>query len=231
MSPSDLGSACAQCVDVDELIRAVVVDAGVDVNAGDKYGRAPLHCAAKKKKSSIIRVLVELGADVDGRDDNGWTALHFACGSWTWREDDPCVSLLLALGANVHLVTKSGETACNLAMNQRNRGAFCACLAAGSDLDQPDNKGETPRMIASREQFELPTSAEIDDARRRIAKTRLDLVRERAFQICVALQPLNINALELCEIMSHSFGALGSLIAFHQWWAIATKVKHFHRNN
>jgi hypothetical protein len=82
-------------------------------------------------------------------------------------------------------------------------------------------------MIASREQFELPTSAEIDEARRQIAKTRLDLVRERAFQICVALQPLNINALELCEIMMHSFGALGSLIAFHQWWAIATKVKHF----
>jgi hypothetical protein len=25
----------------------------------------------------------------------------------------------------------------------------------------------------------------------------------------------------------HSFGAIGSLIAFHQWWAIAVKVKHF----
>jgi hypothetical protein len=73
----------------------------------------------------------------------------------------------------------------------------------------------------------LPTADEIDAARLRIAKTRLDLVRERAFQICVGLQPLNINALQLCEIMMHSFGAIGSVILFHQWWAIAVKVKHF----
>jgi ankyrin repeat protein len=211
-------------VDVDELIRALVDDAGMNVDAGNKYGMAPLHCAAKQKKSSTIRLLVELGADVDRQADHNHTALHFAC---DWRHDDPCVPVLLALGANVHLTNNSGETACHLAMKRRNMATICACLAVGNDLDQPDNKGETVRMLASRSYFELPTSAEIDDARRRIAKTRLDLVRERAFQICVALQPLNINALELCEIMSHSFGALGSLIAFHQWWGIATKVKHF----
>jgi hypothetical protein len=64
-----------------------------------------------------------------------------------------------------------------------------------------------------------------------VASQRLDfdLVRERAFQICVGLHPLDISALQLCEILMHSFGALGSLIAFHQWWAIATKVKHFRR--
>jgi hypothetical protein len=82
-------------------------------------------------------------------------------------------------------------------------------------------------MIATRNNVALPTADEIDAARRRIAKARLDLVRERAFQICLGLQPLDINALQLCEILMHSFGALGSLIAFHQWWAIATKVKHF----
>jgi hypothetical protein len=136
---------------------------------------------------------------------------------------------LLALGANVHLVNKNGETACHLAMKRRYRASIYACLAAGSNLDQPDNKGETLRMFATRKKISMPTAGGIDAARRRIAKTRLDLVRERAFQICVALQPLNINALELCEIMMHSFGALGSLIAFHQWWAIAAKVKHFQR--
>jgi hypothetical protein len=98
----------------------------------------------------------------------------------------------------------------------------------GGDLDQPDNKGETPRMIAIREDGAMPTADEINAARRRIAKTRLNLVRERAFQICLGLHPLNISALQLCEILMHSFGALGSLILFHQWWTIAVKVKHFH---
>jgi hypothetical protein len=65
--------------------------------------------------------------------------------------------------------------------------SLCALVAAGGDLDQPNNKGETPRMIAIRKNVALPTADEIDAARHRIAKTRLDLVRERAFQICVGL--------------------------------------------
>jgi hypothetical protein len=65
--------------------------------------------------------------------------------------------------------------------------ALCALVAAGGDLDQPNNKGETPRMIATRNNVALPTADEIDAARRRIAKARLDLVRQRAFQICVGL--------------------------------------------
>jgi hypothetical protein len=47
------------------------------------------------------------------------------------------------------------------------------------------------------------------------------------FRSVLDLQSTRLNALQLCEILMHSFGALGSLIAFHQWWAIATKVKHF----
>jgi hypothetical protein len=64
---------------------------------------------------------------------------------------------------------------------------------------------------------------------RAVESPRLDSIwcAERAFQICVGLQSFRLNALQLCEILMHSFGALGSLIAFHQWWAIATTVKHF----
>jgi hypothetical protein len=42
-------------------------------------------------------------------------------------------------------------------------------------------------MIATRNNVALPTADEIDAARRRIAKARLDLVRQRAFQICLGL--------------------------------------------
>jgi hypothetical protein len=82
-------------------------------------------------------------------------------------------------------------------------------------------------MIAIRKNVALPTVDEINAARQRITKTRLDLVREHAFQICVGLQSFRLSALQLCEILMHSFGAIGSLILFHQWWAIAVKVKHF----
>jgi hypothetical protein len=137
------------------------------------------------------------------------------------------VELLLALGADVNLVANDGRTACLVAAVFKKPAALCALVAAGGDLDQPNKEGETPRMIATRNNVALPTADEIDAARRRIAKARLDLVRERAFQICLGLAATRLNALQLCEILMHSFGALGSLIAFHQWWAIATKVKHF----
>jgi ankyrin repeat protein len=197
------------------------------VHAVDNYGRTSLHWTSLNGNDSAVRVLVELGAEIDRQNNNGWTALHYAAEI----AQSSCVELLLAIGADVDVVANNGETACHCASLWlwQHRDALSALVAAGGDLDQPNNDGETPRMIAIREDGvgAMPTADEIDAARREIAKTRLDLVRERAFQICVGLQSFRLNALQLCEILMHSFGAIGSLIAFHQWWAIATKVKHF----
>jgi ankyrin repeat protein len=194
------------------------------VRAVDNRGRTPLHWAlfSSSGSDSAMRVLVELGAEIDRQDNSRETALIAAS-----LYESSIVELLLALGADVNLVANDGRTACHFAAQQPEPLVLCALVAAGGDLDEPNNKGETPRMIATRNDVALPTADEIDVARRRIAKTRLDLVRERAFQICLGLQPLDISALQLCEILMHSFGALGSLILFHQWWAIAVKVKHF----
>jgi ankyrin repeat protein len=192
------------------------------VNAVDGVGEAPLHRATSNGNETAMRILVEMGASIDQQNHDGESALHCAA-----RENKSCVELLLALGADVCLFTKNGMAACHLAAGRRMSSALCALVAAGGDLDQPNNNDETPRMIAVRRKNHLPTTNEIVDARHLIAKRRLDLVRSRALEIGLGLQSLNLNALQLCEIMMHSFGAIGSLIAFHQWWAIATKVKHF----
>jgi ankyrin repeat protein len=202
------------------LIRACGIDA---VHERDNNGGSPLHQALFNINESAMRVLVEFGADIDRQDNWGCTALIDAAEKMTSSR----VELVSALGADASLVTNSGQAACHLAALNRHRLSLCALVAAGGDLYQPNKDGETPRMIAIRENVALPSADEIDLARRRISKTRVDLVRDRAFQICVGLHPLDINALQLCEILKHSFGAVGSLIAFHQWWAIATKVKHF----
>jgi ankyrin repeat protein len=206
-------------------LRFLVNVCGKDaIHAVDNYGRTPLHWASLNSNNSAIRVLVEFGAELDRQDNHGKTALINVSRTNT---QSSCLELLLAVGVDVGVIANSGRTACNFAALYEQRAALCALVAAGGNLDRNDNNGETPRMVATRKNVALPTADEIDAARRRIAKTRLDLVRERAFQICIALQPLNINALQLCEILMHSFGALGSVIAFHQWWVIATKVKHF----
>jgi ankyrin repeat protein len=194
------------------------------VHAVDERGCAPLHWASKNNNDSAVRVLVEFGADIDHRDTLGLTALIDAICSQARISH---VEMLLALGADVSLAERWGETACHFAARLRRRDFLCALVAGVGDLDQLGRNGETPRTIITRNYYQSPTTVEINAARHRITKMRLDLVRERAFQICVGLQSFRLNALQLCEILMHSFGALGSLILFHQWWAIAVKVKHF----
>jgi ankyrin repeat protein len=203
-------------------LRFLVNVCGNDIHAVDDDGRTPLRLASSRGNEVAMRVMVELGAEIDGQSNDGWTALiHVSL------YQSSHVELLLALGADVNFVANNRRTACVVAAMREHPAALCALVAAGGDLDQPNKEGETSRMIATRKNVTLPTADEIDAARHRIAKIRLDLVRERSFQICVGLQSFRLDALQLCEILMHSFGALGSLIAFHQWWAIATKVKHF----
>jgi hypothetical protein len=196
--------------DVSVLLRALVELADANVNAVDDVGMAPLHFAAMLRNLSAMHVLVELGADVGQRQFNGRAALHWLCGNNNADGDTACIELLLALGADMSLFS-FGQTACH---------------SAASEVPAD---GATPREIAARNGCLLPTDDEIDAACKRIAKTRLDLVRRRAMWICIGLQPLDLDALQLCEILMFSFGALASLIAFHQWWKIATTVKHFSR--
>jgi ankyrin repeat protein len=215
----------ARSVTREDDLRFLAFVCGNDaVHAVDNSGKTPLRWALSRSNDVAMRVMVELGAEIDRRSNDGSTALINAI-----FPDDQSLSveLLLALGADVNLVAKNGRSACLVAAGWQNPAALCALVAAGGDLDQPNKEGETSRMIATRDKFALPTADEIDAAGRRIARARLDLVRQRAFQICVGLQSFRLDALQLCEILMHSFGALGSLIAFHQWWLIATKVKHF----
>jgi hypothetical protein len=104
-----------------------------------------------------------------------------------------------------------------------------ALFAVGADMDCTC----TDDMVI---QFDEPVGqilladnvVAVEAARRRIARKRLDFVRERALQVCIGLQPRGLDALQMCEILQHACGPMAPLIPFHIWWTIATKVKHFH---
>jgi hypothetical protein len=55
----------------------------------------------------------------------------------------------------------------------------------------------------------------------------IDFVSDRARQVCIGLQSLRIDALQMCEVLQFACGAIAPLIPFHIWWKIATTVKHF----
>jgi ankyrin repeat protein len=156
------------------------------VHAVDDDGKTPLRWAVSRSNDVAMRVMVELGAEIDRQDNRGSTALINVS---RYDYQSSIVELFLALGADVNLVANDGRTACLAAAVYKKPAALCALVAAGGDLDQPNKEGETSRMIATRTKVALPTAGEIDAARHRIAKARLDLVRQRAFQSVLDFNP------------------------------------------
>ena len=87
-----------------ETIRALVVQAGVDVNGADDSGLTALFVAAEEGHVDVIRVLVELGAHVRKRNERGDAAL---CGAAMHGHVD-AVQALIDHGADVNLVNNKG---------------------------------------------------------------------------------------------------------------------------
>jgi hypothetical protein len=96
--------------------------------------RAPaLVWAASKQKADIVRLLLKRGADVNGTDDYGMTALMHA-GS------QPIAEALLQAGAAVNAQDAIGSTAL---MNASDTGVIKTLLAHGADLHLRNRRGET----------------------------------------------------------------------------------------
>lgn len=98
-------AARAQAVDcVESLLRK-----GADPNVGDGDKRSALHSAVGKaaRSNDIIEVLISWGADVNARDQYGYTPLHIAA----LNELSQCVEILIYHGADVTAKSKFGMSA------------------------------------------------------------------------------------------------------------------------
>jgi hypothetical protein len=70
---------------------------------------------------------------------------------------------------------------------------------------------------------EFENAAGVEAARHRIAKMRLDLIRQRALNVCIRLESLELDALPMCEISTPSLVVAwrdSFLYPFHIWGKI-----------
>ena len=106
----------------------------------------PLIAAAKAADAEAVARLLERGADVDQRQPDGATALHWAA----FRDDQRVAELLLGAGADVDAANELGATPLWLAAENGGAAMIERLLAAGADANVALPEGETPVMTASR---------------------------------------------------------------------------------
>lgn len=221
---------CAAGRGSDRAVLSMLVNVcGIDLEACDNHHVTCAFDAAGHGHTDVLRWLVEAGANIGHRKNHGSTPLHFAY-------ERECAIVLLAAGADVHAQDASGRTVAHECLKDDNRPidsvlpVLHALLAGGFSHCALGSNGRTLLHVAVQRRLPVNDDA-IDEARRDIAKERLDFVRHRALQVCIGLQPLDLDALQICEILQFACGPVTPLIRFHQWWGIATNVKHFHKQS
>ena len=127
------------------LVFALGVATGT-VPAAANVDDQPLIDAARAENADAVRTLLADGADVNARQPDGATALHWAA----YRDDHEVAAILLEADADVRAANELGATPLWLAASNRSARMVERLLDAGAEPNVALPEGETPLMAAAR---------------------------------------------------------------------------------
>src|SRR5262245_5883198 len=110
---------------------------------------APLADAARRQDKQAVLSLLAKKADVNARQPDGATALHWA----VYANDAETTALLIRAGANVNVTNDHGVSPFAIAAREGNANILGQLMKAGADPNDKLNEvnaGETPLMHAAR---------------------------------------------------------------------------------
>jgi len=122
--------------------------AGADVNGKqgevldafdrvDRSGTTPLHKALLGGHKEIAELLISKGANVNAKDNDGLTPLH-------WAETKELAELLITKGADVNAKWNGGLTYLHQAAVKSRNGVAEFLISKGLDVNEKDEDGNTP---------------------------------------------------------------------------------------
>jgi ankyrin repeat protein len=141
LNVSDNGGITPLCDAIsmnDDAIVKLLMDAGADIQKSTQ----PLVWLAVQQHgwTNIVAPLLDEGADIDARDEEGRTAL-MKC---AWRNDPETATLLLDKGANASLVDNQARGILHYVHTRTAAALVQRYIAGGAKINAKDNQGRTP---------------------------------------------------------------------------------------
>lgn len=140
------------------------------VNKIEGKGVTPLLSAVQLNRTDVSKSLIELGADINAKDKDGWSALHFA--AWNGNIDIAKVllskglnpddrtkdlatplmrptskemaELLISSGADVNAQTSRGVAPLHMAVSLENLAVAEVLIKHGAGVNSPNSEGDSP---------------------------------------------------------------------------------------
>jgi hypothetical protein len=120
-------------------------DADEDEDEEEEEGELTLHSAASTGDHEALAVLLAApGCEVNAKDEEGRTALHFACG----YGEIACAEALLAAKANADATDKNSNTALHYAAGYGRRDVVQLLVDAGASVVLKNADGKSPIDVA-----------------------------------------------------------------------------------
>lgn len=132
----------------DVLTAETIAAFGSDIDLPDEEGRRPLHEAAAHGHADMVRFLLNAGALLDAPiHPFGHTPLYYA----VLYGHIPVVKLLIQRGARLGVQDRlSGQGLLHMAASSGDATLCGILIAAGIDVFIEDNRGQTARDLAAR---------------------------------------------------------------------------------
>jgi ankyrin repeat protein len=110
----------------------ILLSSGISVNIANSKGFSCLHEAAVSGNKEMVLFLIERGADINQRNNEGFTPFLWSLCANVWERDVPkylaTLEVLVKSGADVNAITNNGETALDIARKWNSRPPFIKFL-------------------------------------------------------------------------------------------------------
>ena len=129
-----------------ELLVRNLLEYGASIEVKEKStGTTPLLNTSSIGLNKIVQLLLDKGADMEAKNNNGFSALFLA----VINKHEPVVRTLFEKGGNLQAQTETKSTPIHGAAERGHEMLVRFLLDRGASADTRDDKGFTPLLLAS----------------------------------------------------------------------------------